>query len=260
MAGNSASNSPTVINSLAATNAGVIIGTAACNLAGAGSRICRRPAQTSLLSGASSYEMLGGSEHLTAKRYPTSLPRCLRAKPTFASVPQNLNPRLFDFLRRCLHRIASADGIAPAIFAPNWSRLRHHRERHRSGSSGVKALPSLEAGDPAGGNGNSVHGARRSRSVGARAAQPGSIFFYAAHAPVDGETADQPEEGAHAFSMPPRHSCRGLTMENLMVMIRSRRVSRAFHTSPMPLSPMGEMISYGPRLSPGKICMERHLY
>jgi hypothetical protein len=35
-----------------------------------------------------------------------------------------------------------------------------------------------------------------------------------------------------------------------MATVRSRRVSRTFHTSPMPPAPMRARISYGPSLSP----------
>src|SRR5512146_2275743 len=38
--------------------------------------------------------------------------------------------------------------------------------------------------------------------------------------------------------------------EALIATMRSRRVSRAFHTSPMPPAPIGARISYGPSFSP----------
>jgi hypothetical protein len=37
--------------------------------------------------------------------------------------------------------------------------------------------------------------------------------------------------------------------------VRSSRVSRAFHTSPMPPSPMAETIWYGPSFAPAEIGM-----
>src|SRR4051794_26818391 len=39
--------------------------------------------------------------------------------------------------------------------------------------------------------------------------------------------------------------------ELLIATMRSTRVSRAFHTSPMPPAPRGDMISYGPKRIPG---------
>src|SRR5271163_1324935 len=40
------------------------------------------------------------------------------------------------------------------------------------------------------------------------------------------------------------------SLESLMATTRSRRVSRALHTSPMPPAPIGFRISYGPRRDP----------
>src|SRR6185436_7197109 len=42
----------------------------------------------------------------------------------------------------------------------------------------------------------------------------------------------------------------------LMATSRLRRVSRAFHTSPMPPAPRAERISYGPSRVPGASAME----
>jgi hypothetical protein len=42
------------------------------------------------------------------------------------------------------------------------------------------------------------------------------------------------------------------SFEILMATMRSRRVSRAFQTSPMPPAPIGARISYGPSLSPAE--------
>jgi serine/threonine-protein kinase len=97
------SNSPTVM-SMAATNAGVIFGTASYMSPeqARGERVDSRSDMFSF--GCLLYEMLTGRQAFEGKTVSDILAGVLRVEPDFTQLPQNLNPRLYELLRRCLDK------------------------------------------------------------------------------------------------------------------------------------------------------------
>src|SRR5262249_28697583 len=97
------SNSPTVM-SMASTNAGVIFGTASYMSPeqARGERVDSRSDMFSF--GCLLYEMLTGRQAFEGKTVSDILAGVLRVDPDFALLPQNLNPRLYELLRRCLNK------------------------------------------------------------------------------------------------------------------------------------------------------------
>src|SRR5215831_12479785 len=98
------SNSPTLINSVAATNAGVIIGTAAY-MSPEQARGYAADQRSDIFSfGCVLYEMLGGKSAFGGETISDILASVLARDVDFAVLPKDLNPKLLDFLRRCLQK------------------------------------------------------------------------------------------------------------------------------------------------------------
>ena len=100
--GTNLSQSPTL--SIAATNAGVILGTTAY-MSPEQARGEHTGAPSDVFSlGCVLYEMLSGQQAFQGKTVSDILAGVLRVEPDFALLPPNLNPRLLEFLRRCLDK------------------------------------------------------------------------------------------------------------------------------------------------------------
>jgi Tol biopolymer transport system component len=98
------SNSPTL--SMAATQAGVILGTAAYM---SPEQAKGRPTDTRAdvwAFGCVMFEMLTGRQVFAAEDVSTILARVLDRDPDFTALPKDLHPRLRDVLRRCLQKNA----------------------------------------------------------------------------------------------------------------------------------------------------------
>src|SRR5262249_42743288 len=97
-------NSPTL--SMAATSAGVILGTAAY-MSPEQARGENTDARSDVFSfGAVLYEMLTGSQAFQGQTVSDILATVLRVEPDYTLLPQNLNPRFYELLRRCLDKNA----------------------------------------------------------------------------------------------------------------------------------------------------------
>ena len=100
----SVSNSPTL--SMTATQAGIILGTAAyMSPEQAKGRTVDKRADVWAF-GCVLYEMLTGCQVFAAEDVSTILARVLDREPDFTPLPANLNPRLRGLLRRCLQKDA----------------------------------------------------------------------------------------------------------------------------------------------------------
>jgi serine/threonine-protein kinase len=96
------SNSPTL--SLAATNAGVILGTAAY-MAPEQARGRKADERSDIFSfGCVLYEMLTGKQAYQGEEVSDVLASILKSEPDFNLLPANLNPRLHELLCRCLEK------------------------------------------------------------------------------------------------------------------------------------------------------------
>jgi eukaryotic-like serine/threonine-protein kinase len=96
------SQSPTL--SMAATSAGVILGTAAY-MSPEQARGEHTDARSDVFSlGCVLYEMLSGQQAFQGKTVSDILAGVLRVEPDFTSLPPDLNPRLLELLRRCLDK------------------------------------------------------------------------------------------------------------------------------------------------------------
>src|SRR5262245_3622136 len=127
------SNSPTMINSFGATNAGMIIGTAAY-MSPEQARGFAADRRSDLFAfGCVLYEMLTGRQAFQGDTISDILASVLAREPEFAVIPKDVSPRLLDLLRRCMQKnpkrrwhcaadlraeldsIAAAPRAAPAI-------------------------------------------------------------------------------------------------------------------------------------------------
>src|SRR5262245_22856188 len=98
------SNSPTLVNSFAATNAGMIIGTAAY-MSPEQARGFAADQRSDIFSlGCVLYEMLTALRAFDGETVTDILASVLAREPAFALLPKDLNPRLLDFLRHCLEK------------------------------------------------------------------------------------------------------------------------------------------------------------
>ena len=96
------SNSPTL--SMAATNAGVILGTAAY-MSPEQAKGLQTDARSDVFSfGCVLYEMLTGRQAFQGETISEILASVLVREPDFALLPPDLNQRLYDLLRRCLEK------------------------------------------------------------------------------------------------------------------------------------------------------------
>src|SRR5262249_53744024 len=94
--------SPTVVNSLAATDAGVIIGTAAYMSPEQARGFAADQRGDIFAFGCVMYEMLTGRQAFQGETVSDILASVLARDADFSGLPKNLNPALLDFLRRCL--------------------------------------------------------------------------------------------------------------------------------------------------------------
>src|SRR6516162_9604320 len=98
------SNSPTLVNSFGATNAGVIIGTAAY-MSPEQARGYSSDQRSDIFSlGCVLYEMLTGKQTFEGETVSDILASVLARDPDLASLPKDLNPRVPEFLKRCLQK------------------------------------------------------------------------------------------------------------------------------------------------------------
>src|SRR5262249_19768062 len=130
------SNSPTMINSFGATNAGVIIGTAAY-MSPEQARGFAADRRSDLFAfGCVLYEMLSGKQAFQGDTISDVLASVLAREPDFAFISKDANPRLVEVLRRCLQKnpkrrwhcaadlraelelIAATPRLAPALASP----------------------------------------------------------------------------------------------------------------------------------------------
>src|SRR5437867_3505121 len=98
------SNSPTVVNTLAGTNAGVILGTAAY-MSPEQARGFAADQRSDVFSfGCVLYEMLTGKQAFQSDTVSDILAAVLAREPDFALLPANVNPKIPDLLRRALEK------------------------------------------------------------------------------------------------------------------------------------------------------------
>src|SRR5215831_16063375 len=98
-----ASNSPTML-SMAATNAGMILGTAAY-MSPEQARGLAADVRSDVFSfGCVLYEMLTGRQAFHGENVSEILASVLIREPDFGLLPDNLNPHLHEILRRCLDK------------------------------------------------------------------------------------------------------------------------------------------------------------
>ena len=98
------SNSPTLVNSFDATNAGVIIGTAAY-MSPEQARGFAADARSDIFAlGCVLYEMLTARQAFQGETVSDILASVLARDPDFALLPKDVSPRIADFLRRCLEK------------------------------------------------------------------------------------------------------------------------------------------------------------
>jgi eukaryotic-like serine/threonine-protein kinase len=96
------SNSPTL--SLAATNAGVILGTAAYMSPEQAKGLAADTESDVFSFGCILYEMLSGRQAFHADTVPEILAAVLMREPDWGALPANLHPRIHEILRRCLDK------------------------------------------------------------------------------------------------------------------------------------------------------------
>ena len=94
--GSSLSNSPTLINSVAATNAGLIVGTAAYMSPEQARGFVADSRSDVFALGCVVYEMLTGRQAFQGETVSDILASVLAREPDFALLPKNLSPRLHD--------------------------------------------------------------------------------------------------------------------------------------------------------------------
>src|SRR5262249_3914817 len=96
------SNSPTL--SMAATNAGVILGTAAY-MSPEQANGLQPDARSDIFSfGSVLYELLTGRQPFQGKTMSEVLASVLVREPDWSGLPPNLNPRISELVRRCLDK------------------------------------------------------------------------------------------------------------------------------------------------------------
>jgi serine/threonine-protein kinase len=98
------SNSPTLVNSFGATNAGVIIGTAAYMSPEQARGFAADPRSDIFAFGCVLYEMLTGQQAFQGETVSDILASVLAREPDFTPLPKDLSPRLLEFIRRCLEK------------------------------------------------------------------------------------------------------------------------------------------------------------
>jgi len=98
--GISATNSPTL--SIAATQAGVILGTAAYMSPEQAKGVATDQRSDIFSFGCVLYEMLAGRQPFQGETVTEMLASVIKSEPDFALLPSRLNPRITDLLRRCL--------------------------------------------------------------------------------------------------------------------------------------------------------------
>jgi serine/threonine-protein kinase len=103
--GNAAlSNSPTLVNSFAATNAGVIIGTAAYMSPEQARGFAADQRGDIFAFGCALYEMLTGQQAFQGETVSDILASILAREPDLTRLPANLSPRLIELIRHCLEK------------------------------------------------------------------------------------------------------------------------------------------------------------
>ena len=96
------SNSPTL--SMAPTNAGIIIGTAAYMSPEQARGLTADPRSDIFSFGCVLYEMLSGRQAFHGETVSDILASILKSEPDFRLLPSKLNPKLAELLRRCLEK------------------------------------------------------------------------------------------------------------------------------------------------------------
>ena len=103
------SNSPTL--SMAASSAGVILGTAGY-MSPEQAKGAATDGRSDIFSfGCILYEMLAGQQAFDGDTIAEILAGILAREPDWTALPVNLNPRIVEVLRRCLKKIRSAAGM-----------------------------------------------------------------------------------------------------------------------------------------------------
>jgi eukaryotic-like serine/threonine-protein kinase len=98
------SNSPTMVNSMAATNAGIIIGTAAY-MSPEQARGRKADPRSDVFSlGCVLYEILTGKKTFRGEDVSDVLASVLARDPDLTLLPPNVDPRIHELLRRCLDK------------------------------------------------------------------------------------------------------------------------------------------------------------
>src|SRR6516165_6669267 len=98
------SNSPTLVNSFGATNAGVIIGTAAYMSPEQARGFAADQSGDIFAFGCVLYEMLTGQQAFQGETVSDILASVLAREPDSARLPKDLSPRLLEFIHRCLEK------------------------------------------------------------------------------------------------------------------------------------------------------------
>src|SRR5215831_2004690 len=98
------SNSPTLVNTLVGSNAGVIIGTAAYMSPEQARGLAADQRSDVFSFGCLLYEMLTGKQAFHGDTVSDILASVLAREPNFALLPANLNPKISELLRRSLEK------------------------------------------------------------------------------------------------------------------------------------------------------------
>ena len=102
------SDSPTLLNSMAATNPGVIIGTAAYMSPEQAKGLSTDHRSDLFSFGCVLYEMLTGRQAFQGETLSDVLASVLARDPDLSLIPPNLNPRIHELLRRSLEKKSEA--------------------------------------------------------------------------------------------------------------------------------------------------------
>ena len=145
-------NSPTL--GLLATQAGVILGTAAYMSPEQAKGAAADHRSDMFSFGAVLYEMLTGRQAFQAETPSETMAAVLMREPDFATLPANLNPRLTELVRRCLEKPPKRRWQAAGDLRAEIEAIMTAPQARAESRSGGHTQATLEAVDPVGDHGD----------------------------------------------------------------------------------------------------------